>query len=498
MVDTYRSRAGDGGAPATVGSTRKPPAAGAPQHAVVARTAAAPELFQLGNRVQTPALDVARLREEDRQAGFGPLRMGVVQELDSAQTAAGIWIDTADGGWIWTLAIEARGARAVRLRISDWSPPPGAELIIYDARNPQLALGPLHPLGVREYWTPTIYSDEVHIEYYVPAGVDHDAPDVQPALDGLLNQYRRGPGDDGDGPQIAELSCHLDVTCYPDWQLEADGVGALSFVANPFGFFCSGAMLSRVPEDFTSLFMTARHCGVNESNAASLLVTWFFQTATCDGTPANPFFLPQSQGRVLLVNDANTDFTLVGMLDSNTAGVTYVGWTEASWPNVQLAVGIHHPGGKHKRITFGVKDDTGDSCVDGASWLTSNPDGQGEIEPGSSGSPIFDSAHRVRGTASCANWGCGQNNGAEYGRLDVAYLKLAPYLNPTDPIFVNAAHGGAERGTSSEPFNTVLEGVFAVIRGSDVFIQAGNYADRGRFEKGMRLHATNGVVRLGN
>ena len=197
------------------------------------------------------------------------------------------------------------------------------------------------------------------------------------------------------------------------------------------------------------------------------------------------------------MNDASTDFTLVGMLDKNTDGVTYLGWNAGSWPNVQLAVGIHHPGGTRKRITFGVKNDTGQSCVDGASWLTSNPDGQGEIEPGSSGSPILDSNGHVRGTASCANWGCGQNNGAEYGRLDVAISKLGPYLNPTDPVFVDSAHGGVERGTAAQPFNTVLEGAFAVIRGSDVFIRAGVYADRGRYEKAATLHATNGVVRIG-
>ena len=149
------------------------------------------------------------------------------------------------------------------------------------------------------------------MEYYLRDHGEH-VPAGQPIwIDALLNQYRALPVQGEDEPR--ELNCHIDVSCYSGWQSAADGVGALSYVANPYGFFCSGAMFNRIPADFSPLFMTARHCGVNAGNVTSLLVTWFYQTDGCDGNIPNPANLPQTTGAVLLVNDANTDYTLVGL-----------------------------------------------------------------------------------------------------------------------------------------------------------------------------------------
>ena len=137
------------------------------------------------------------------------------------------------------------------------------------------------------------------------------------------------------------------------------------------------------------------------------------------------------------------------------------------------------------------------SCVGGEAWLIFNADGDGEIEPGSSGSPIFDAAKRVRGTDSCATWDCNTDDIAEYGRFDLAWPLLQPYLHPTDPIYVNGSWSGTEHGTLAEPFNTVLEGVFAVIAGSNIHIEAGSYDEQFTITKPMTLNARSGVVIIG-
>lgn len=46
-----------------------------------------------------------------------------------------------------------------------------------------------------------------------------------------------------------------------------------------------------------------------------------------------------------------------------------------------------------------------------------------------------------------------------------------------NPCYVDGAYGGTERGTSSQPYNTVFEGVKYVIPGGTVRLKAGSYSD---------------------
>ena len=480
--------------------------------AVVPRGVGQTQLYGSGNLLETPPLDVdALLREDEAQRTLGPSRVGVVQEFDPhASGDSGLWTELADGGWLWTMAFHAPDAAAVRIRVRPWNPPVGAELIVYDGYDPAFSFGPFGARDVRksnEFWTPTVYSDEVRLEYYLPPGLDHLAPESQIAVDGLVNQYRQLPGIDWtqDSTAPIELSCHLDVTCYPVWDTEAATVAALTYIANPGvgQFFCSGNLMNRVPDDDTPFFQTARHCGVDtQSEADSVLITWFYQTDTCNGTPPNPATLPQTSGAVLLVDNAAADYTLIGLESGLPGGVWYAGWDAGYWATSSGATGIHHPGGTYKRISIGSKvGDVASSCVGGSSWWIRWPNGSGELEPGSSGSPIFDDSHRVRGTASCANWDCTTANDGIYGRFDVAFPVLEPYLYRNDTAewdaYVDGGYTGTEWGTLAQPLKTVLKGVFAVKRGETVFIDAGSYDETITIDKAMTLSSLNGTASIG-
>jgi len=151
---------------------------------------------------------------------------------------------------LWAMAIRAPGAVGIRLRIRPWSPPVGAELVMYDAVNPGYSHGPFtrsHRKKSNEFWTPTVYSQEVRVEYYLPPGINYQAPESQVAIDGLLNQYRSLPTG-GKVPVV--LPCHLDVTCYPDWNNEKDAWGAFR-CGQPIWLFLLRRILNRVPLDFT-------------------------------------------------------------------------------------------------------------------------------------------------------------------------------------------------------------------------------------------------------
>ncbi len=468
------------------------------------RTLATREWFDEIDWIETPALDVPTLLAEDDQQGSGPMRMGWVQDVLADSAADGQWIKLDSGGWLWTLKIRAPGAVALRLRIEPWVPPIGAELIVFAPRDPATtARGPFRlgePSNPERFWTPTIYSSELYLEYYLPPEVDRLAAESQLLVTGLLNQYR-----DPYATTQRELGCHLDVMCSAPWIDEAAGVGALALVDAPGGFFCSGAMLSRLPGDFARIFMTATHCGVTDANADTVEVTWFWQRASCAGSLPDPALLPMTVGCTVLAQDVTTDWTLVGLTSGVPGGLTWLGWDANAWANGSSATGIHHPGGSWKRISFGTKpgnggfrpNPQGGQCVSGDAYTVNYPVGNGLTEPGSSGSPIFDSAGRVRGTLSCAFYDCALDNGAYYGRLDQFYTNAEPFLAPADPVYADSAFGGFERGTEPAPFNTAKEAVLAVIAGHSVYFDGGDYPETLTIDRPMTLHAQNGVARIG-
>jgi hypothetical protein len=77
-----------------------------------------------------------------------------------------------------------------------------------------------------------------------------------------------------------------------------------------------------------------------------------------------------------------------------------------------------------------------------------------------------------------------------YGRLDLAWPGLAPYLDPVDPIHADAGHGGDEEGTSAEPFDSITEAAFAVIEGSDIYAEPGTYDENLKIDRAMTIHST--------
>ncbi len=192
---------------------------------------------------------------------------------------------------------------------------------------------------------------------------------------------------------------------------------------------------------------------------------------------------------------------------------SYTGWSSYFFEDGDGAIGIHHPGGAFKRISFGQKEDEhnqtfcfpGGSCFDAEIWEIEWT--SGFTQPGSSGSPVFDTTHHVRGTLTggppddCFI--------SKYGRFDLAMDFLRYYLSSTyiaSPMYVNGGVGGdpgnngsAERGTDALPFNTVYEASYAVIAGDDMHIVPGNYNERFTIRRPMTLKrwGPSGVVRIG-
>jgi len=246
---------------------------------------------------------------------------------------------------------------------------------------------------------------------------------------------------------------------------------------------------------------------------------WFYQTANCNGTPPNLNSVPRTTGALLLKQHFQSDWTLLGLYEP-PAGTYYFGGDSGNWASGNSGSAVHHPGGTFKRVTFFTTDGTATGC-DRNLWSSQVYVGNGTIEGGSSGSAGIDSAFRMRGTCSCVEtagrdangnpiWKCptaGDPVWVGWGRLDLAFPIVRWYIwQMANPTYVNRAVAGdpnnagdTERGTSANPFNTVYEGTFCVPSNGTVRIRPGNYNERFRVWRPMRLEreGTSGVVRIG-
>ncbi len=418
------------------------------------------------------------------------------------------WMPTQEGGWLWAAELTSPGAVALRVQFSESFGDDGLELRVYDPASGS-SFGPYNrPLLSEEgtWWTTIIFGESIGLEFHLPNS--ETPPDRVPPITAVNYTY--------EAPLPALRGCsHIDASCYPQIANIADAVCVLATIT-PGGnvsAFCSGALLNRGPNDFAPLVMTANHCLGSQTAAGNTSYIWFFETPSCDGTPPNINNMPRSNGSLMLKRHTSSDWNLVGLYEPPAAGF-YVGWSSGYWEDDSDATGIHHPGGSFRRASFGLKvddysgtycDQNQQNCFDADTWEILYL--FGFTQPGSSGSPVFDSGGRVRGTLTGGP--TDECEISQYGRLDLAYVNLRYFLGNSyvaSPVYVaNFApgdpgnNGSTEQGIPALPFNRVHEATFAVRAGDVVAIAPGSYNEPMRIWRPMTLTnwTSDGVVRIG-
>jgi lysyl endopeptidase len=408
------------------------------------------------------------------------------------------WQPALDGGSVIKVELSSLNAEGLRVQIAGlvgsglevrpYAPGSGAVIGSYTAVNDADADG---------WWSPMVFGNTFGLELHLPAGA---AMPLRPPT--IRNIVMAGCDNGCDkGPQTT-LACHNDVTCFPAWAAEATGVAKIVFVEGTGCFICSGSALNRSAGDFSPIFLTANHCVNSQVVANTVEFLWFYQTPNCNGTPPDANKVPCTLGSLLLKNRGDYDCSLLGMYSAPPAGVQYEGWSTAAWGYGDAITGISHPKGSWKRISFGTLSDSGirdyndnGKTITVSVWLVNF--NNGTVEGGSSGSPLFDSAHRVRGPLTGSSGGC-TPNGVGYGRFDLAYGTLSPYLDSRpSPVYVSPGGGGAQDGTAGNPLPSVYAGMFCVTGGDTVVANAGTYVERETLWRPMRITTTGGYVRIG-
>jgi hypothetical protein len=374
--------------------------------------------------VSSPAVNqqaVAREDEERHRQGLAP-RFAIPKEVSISPQNDGTW-ETIDGETLlWRLRVSSPGALSLNLGFTRFYMPEGARLLVYAADQSQM----LRPITSRDnashaqLWTPVIRADEIVVELTIPVAVrDRLVLEL-----GSINVGYRGfsvvrP------VAFKAGTCNIDVIC-PEGDLWRGEISSVAVISTGGSLFCTGFMVNNTAEDQTPYFMTANHCGIKSSNAASLVAYWNFESPTC-GQQGGGSLSDWQSGAYFRSAYSASDFTLVELDEAPDPAwnVSFAGW-DRSTADPSSAIAIHHPSCDEKSISFE------DDATQTTSYLgTSSPgDGThirvidwdlGTTEPGSSGSPLFSPEHRVVGQLHGGYAACGNDESDWYGRFSISW-----------------------------------------------------------------------------
>jgi len=382
--------------------------------------------------------------ERDNQKSL-PYRFGYNHYINLNLQNSGNWSILPNGDKLWQLAIHSAGATSINITFDKYKLPTGAKLFIYSA-DKQDVIGAFTKNNNQQdgkLGCTLVKGNTCFLEYTEPANAEF-AGELQlwritHGYRSLVNHTIKSFGQAG--------VCNNNVNCPigASWQNEKRSVACIVVGGNES---CTGALVDDVPHDSIPYFLTANHC-IDGSES-----TWVFrfnwESASCANVNA-----PTNQtvsGSTLKAKNPDSDFALLQLssMPPQSYNVYYSGWSRSNSPTTS-AVGIHHPSGDIKKISFAPGATISTTYNSAETWQTAEwSDGllNGATEPGSSGSPLYDAQHRIVGQLfggpSTCNSPVGQRHDF-YGKFSASWdsgttaaTRLKDWLDPqnTGALFV--------------------------------------------------------------
>jgi lysyl endopeptidase len=418
-------------------------------------------------KIILPDINLSVLEAEDiiDEQNDIPPRFGFSHIVEYNLTNSGKWNQLSNGDRIWFLQIICPGAKSINLLYDKFWLPEGAEFFIYnnDKRKRIGMFSSKNNRSSREipkgFATGLVFSDTIFLEYFEPKQVIGSGII---SISRIVHGYRKiGTEDFGDSGD-----CQVNVNCTPEgnnWQNEKSSVAVILVNGDRI---CTGSLINNMDSDGNPLFLTADHClwpddAISNPDLSYWSFLWNYESQDCnDGTDFTP---PSTSGATALANNTETDFALL-QLDENPLDISddiyFNGWNRNANQPVN-GVGIHHPSCDIKKIaTHNITPDTS-NCMNfyfhnhfipnNAFWKINwqaTTNGYSVTEGGSSGSPLYNSNHRVIGqlfgAGYCNNPNCGNptNDIANYGRIFSSWnrdateprRRLRDWLDPSNSI----------------------------------------------------------------
>jgi len=127
-----------------------------------------------------------------------------------------------------------------------------------------------------KFLTDLIQGDAVTIHIFEPEKAKNKTRlTISRVVHAYVNIYDNSPL----GLKSANLTCHNNVDCYPNWEDESDGVALI--LLSDGTEWCSGRLINNTGNDYTPYILTAYHC--LDGNETSWMFKFGFRENDCGG-----------------------------------------------------------------------------------------------------------------------------------------------------------------------------------------------------------------------
>jgi hypothetical protein len=386
---------------------------------------------------------VEELLEQDafnKKNGIGIPHIARIIPADITMKNSGVWTELPDGRRVWRTVIEAKGAKALLIRYSDFYLPAGSQLFIYNEDRTHItgAFDNLSNSYGKEYVTPLVAGDISILEYVEPAIKTGDEARI--SVSGIGYGYNHlyiipkslGQPIDYLHPDDA-LECQVDVICSPEgdeWQVQKTGVVQMvldvteSYGSGYYGL-CTGTLINNTANDGKPYVISAQHCtdGMTVGDLNASYFIFFYESKECGDNIDHFIGMEHLVGAVehvtIPINGSSDGILLELNQPIPTEWIADCKVQFAGWDRREIApasgVGISHPRGAPKKIATINEDHAivkttaplnwggGVTTPAGRHWevyFKRTENGLGQTEEGSSGSGLLNQHGLLVGTLS--------------------------------------------------------------------------------------------------
>lgn len=410
--------------------------------------------------VRLPEVDLVALAAQDAifdQDKSIPYRFGVNRATAFDLNNAGAWTVLEDGTRLWRFGIECPDALSINFEFDRFDIPEGARVFVVNAAGRHIgAFTRANDAGDHVLGVQPMQGDRIVVEYQVPAGLPQGELRIGQVTHGYRDVfgYARGLGDSG--------SCNNNVIC-PVGDAWRDQIRSVAMIVVGGGGICTGTLINNCSDDGTPYFLTANHC--LGSNVSTWVFRFNWESSSCSQNLNGPTNQTVS-GATQLANSSNSDVALLQLNSTPPASynVFYSGWDKGT-AVPSAAVGIHHPSGDIKKISFendplSSANYLGNAGSGTSHWRVADWD-DGTTEGGSSGSALFNPAGHIIGQLHGGYASCSSQTADYYGRFNVSYPVIQSWLGSCgdavegyDPNAPSLSLDAQVTGVTGVPLNT--------------------------------------------
>jgi len=366
-------------------------------------------------------LEVEARMEELPESYYKSRHFALKRPVSLSPLSQGVWSEEA-GLRVWRAHIISPGAFSLALIFDSFHLAEGVKLMIYDPGKKHIkgAYSSLNNKSSGIFAVGLIPGEEVIIEMQLPLNMeDYGELSLGSVSHSFLPMTIKGAKDIRYG---RSQDCEIDINCTEGelWQIEKKSVVRVHNVDR--NQYCTGVLLNNTAYNGDPILLTAQHCIETESEAETTIFSFNYESQTCFGEDGSVDM--SISGSELLSSGDSIDFSLVrlSLPPPDSFKVYYAGW-ELSSPQSGPGITIHHPEGDVKKISKDYEAPEATTSKEqlptqfwdhlpNAFWWIKQWD-IGSTEPGSSGSPLYNTDRRVIGVLSFGEAKCGDSIGYE-------------------------------------------------------------------------------------